>query len=99
MSSPVNYRIVKHLDEPQRFLSLTIDEVVIAMLGSMLMVATAHKLLAGLFCAGLYSGLKYLKQGETPRYLLVLLYWYAPKEVSQLIVSKLPASHYRIWIG
>ena len=99
MSSPVNYRIVKHLDEPQRFLSLTIDEVVIAMLGLMLMVASTHKLLAGLFCAGLYSGLKYLKQGDTPRYLLVLLYWYAPKEVSQLIVSKLPASHYRIWIG
>jgi conjugal transfer pilus assembly protein TraL len=99
MSSPVSYRLVKHLDQPQRFLSLTVDEVVIAMLGLMLMVASPHKLLAGLFCAGLYSGLKYLKQGETPRYLLVLLYWYAPYDISQLIVSKLPASHYRIWIG
>jgi conjugal transfer pilus assembly protein TraL len=99
MSSSIHYRLVKHLDEPQRFLSLTIDEVVIAVLGLMLLVATSHKFLSGLFCLGLYSGLKYLKQGESPRFLLVLVYWHVPKEVSQMIVTKLPASHYRIWMG
>lgn len=93
------YRLVKHLDEPQRFLSFTLDEAGIALLGLILLVSATHKLLLGLFCFGLYSGLKYLKQNQGPRYLLILIYWYAPKEIGQMLVKNLPASYLRVWVG
>ncbi len=93
------YRLVTHLDEPQRLLGLTMDEAAVGLLGLLLLVGTSNKIMLGLFCFLLYSGLKYLKQNQGPRFLLVLIYWYAPKEIGQMLVKSLPASYLRVWVG
>lgn len=97
MNHPTLYRMVSHLDEPRRYVSLTIDELLVVLLGLMLLVASNHKLLVGGLCFGLCGMLKVLKRGHGPRYLLVLLYWHMPSSVTQLIVSYLPASCRRVW--
>lgn len=91
------YQMMRFLDEPERLLGLTIDEACIAMLGLMLIVATSHKVLAGLFCFGLYVLLNYFKKGAHPKILLVLMYWYLPSEVSMFFLRYLPPSYLRIW--
>lgn len=97
MHNPTLYRVISHLDAPKRYMSLTLDELLVALLGLMLLVASNHKILVGCLCFGLYGILKVLKQGHGPRYLLVLLYWHMPRAVTQLIVSHLPASCRRVW--
>ena len=97
MNHPTLYRMVSHLDEPRRYVSLTLDELLVVLLGLMLLVASNHKLLVGGLCFGLCGILKVLKRGHGPRYLLVLLYWHMPSSVTQLIVSYLPASCRRVW--
>lgn len=99
MSSLALYRLVSHLDEPKRILTLTLDELAVAVLSMMLLVVSNHKLLVGLLGLLLYAVLRALKQGRGPRFLLVLAYWYLPYGVSQMFVSNLPPSHARVWIA
>ena len=99
MSSLALYRLVGHLDEPKRILTLTLDELVVAALSMMLPVVSSHKLLVGLLGLLLYAVLRGLKQGHGPRFLLVLAYWHLPYGVSQLFVPNLPPSHARVWIA
>ncbi|NDH09343.1 MAG: type IV conjugative transfer system protein TraL [Gammaproteobacteria bacterium] len=93
------YRMMQHLDEPLRLLGLTMDEVFIVSCGLLLLVTTTHKILAGVFCFGLYILLTFFKKGQNPRFLLVLVYWYLPFELSMFIVRHLPQSHLRVWRG
>jgi conjugal transfer pilus assembly protein TraL len=97
MNNPVLYTMIRNLDEPQRVLGLTIDEFFIVVLGLMLLMMTSYRILTGLFCFALYLGLKHIKRGQAPRFLLVLIYWYLPKEISQFFLISLPASHLRVW--
>ena len=97
MSDSTLYRLVSHLDEPKRYLSLTLDELSIAVLGLMLLVLSSHKLLVCVFALFLFGVLKHLKKGRGPRFLVVLAYWHLPDAVTQMIVPKLPASHKRLW--
>lgn len=55
------YQVVSHLDEPKRYISLTIDELCIVILGLMLLTTSNHKLLVGILSLVIYSFLKYLK--------------------------------------
>lgn len=93
------YQIITHLDEPKRYLSLTLDELCIAVIGLMLLTTSNHKFLVGTLSAGIYSYLKYLKQGHGPRFLLIQIYWHMPNMIAKLIVPKLPKSYYRLWRG
>ena len=99
MNNPALYRVVSHLDEPKRYVSLTMDELFVVLLGLMLLVVSNHKLLVGFLCFCLYGVLKHLKQGCGPRFLLVLVYWHMPASLAQLMVPHLPASHRRVWLG
>lgn len=99
MSNSTQYRLIAHLDKPKRFMSFTLDELLIVMVGLLLLVASNNKVLVGLFSFVLLSALKHLKQGKGPRFLLVQLYWFMPSTLSQIFVAHLPKSHYRKWRG
>lgn len=93
------YKVVSHLDEPKRYISLTIDELCIVVLGLMLLTTSNHKFLVGILSLVIYSFLKYLKKGHGPRFLLIQIYWHMPDMIAKLIVPKLPKSYYRLWRG
>ena len=97
MSTALMYRVICHLDAPRRYFSLTTDEVTVAVIGMMLMVASSHKALAVALCALMFTALRSLKQGNSPKYLWVLLYWHLPSFVSQWFLHPLPPSHLRVW--
>lgn len=97
--SNINYRFLSHIDAPKRILSLTFDELIIAIIGFMLLVITNQKILVSIFSVGLVAGFRHLKKGDGPKALLVLAYWYLPKMVTQFFLPKLPASHHRVWVA
>jgi conjugal transfer pilus assembly protein TraL len=96
--SNMNYQFLSHIDAPKRVLTLTYDELVIAIMGFMLLVVSNQKTLVSLFGLGLLTSLRYLKKGQGPKVLLVLAYWYLPSQMTQFFLPRLPASHHRIWI-
>ena len=98
MQSPTIYTILSHLDAPARIFTLTIDELVVAVMGLMLLVMSNQKIVVGVFACIIYLSLKHLKGGAGPRHLLVLAYWYFPYSVTQLCLPTLPASHLRAWV-
>jgi conjugal transfer pilus assembly protein TraL len=93
------YQMIRYLDEPERLMGLTFDELSIVFIGLLLLIASAYKVLAGLFCLGLYIVLNHFKKGAHPRFLMVLMYWYLPFEISLFFVMHLPSSHLRAWRG
>lgn len=97
--STMNYQFLNHIDAPKRILTLTIDELVVAGLGFMLLVLSNQKILVSLFGFGLLSGLRYLKKGEGPKALLVLAYWYLPSFITQFFLPQLPCSHHRVYVA
>ena len=99
MSCLAPYRLVSHLDEPKRILTLTMDELAVVGLSLMLLVVSNHKLIVITLGLLLFAVLRGLKQGRGPRHLLVLIYWHLPFWVGQLFVSHLPPSHARVWIA
>ncbi|HHI9467521.1 TPA: type IV conjugative transfer system protein TraL [Legionella anisa] len=97
--STMNYQFLSHIDAPKRILTLTLDELMVAILGFMLLILSNQKVLVSLFGLGFLSGLRFLKKGEGPKMLLVLAYWYLPSILTQFFLPKLPASHNRVWVA
>ncbi|WP_131784075.1 type IV conjugative transfer system protein TraL [Legionella gresilensis] len=97
--SNMNYQFLNHIDAPKRVLTLTIDELIVAGLGFMLLIVANQKVLVSLFGLGLLSGLRYLKKGEGPKVLLVLAYWYLPSGFTQFFLPQLPLSHHRVYVA
>ena len=99
MSNASLYQLLGHLDAPKRYLSLTIDELIIASIGFIMLALTNHKIIGAVLSLLLLSTLRYLKKGASPRMLLVLIYWYFPHGLTQFLLPRLPASHQRIWVA
>ncbi|STX55697.1 Type IV conjugative transfer system protein TraL, proteobacteria [Legionella beliardensis] len=99
MASNISYQFLSHIDAPKRVLTLTLDELIVAILGFMLLVMSNQKVLVSLVGLGLLSGLRYLKKGEGPKALLVLTYWYLPSPLMQFFLPKLPFSHHRLYVA
>ncbi|STX81535.1 Type IV conjugative transfer system protein TraL, proteobacteria [Legionella busanensis] len=97
--SSMSYQFLNHIDAPKRILTLTLDELIVAGLGFMLLVVANQKVLVSLFGLGLLSGLRYLKKGEGPKVLLVLAYWYLPSGLTQFFLPNLPLSHHRVYVA
>ncbi|WP_419421558.1 type IV conjugative transfer system protein TraL (plasmid) [Legionella sp. D16C41] len=97
--SNMSYQFLNHIDAPKRVLTLTLDELIVAGLGSMLLIVSNQKVLVTLFGLSLLSGLRYLKKGEGPIALLILAYWYLPSFVTQFFLPKLPLSHHRVYVA
>lgn len=93
------YRLFTHLDAPKRYLSLTIDELMVTAISFSSLALLNHKVLSILIGFGLLSALRLLKRGQSPRRLLVLMYWYLPFAITQFLLPKLPASHHRIYLA
>jgi conjugal transfer pilus assembly protein TraL len=99
MSNAVMFRFLTELDKPKRYFSLTTDEVVIAAIGLLLLCICNQKIIITVICFLLFSTLRYLKKGGSPRSLLVLAYWHLPNGCTQFFLPKLPASHLRVWVA
>lgn len=99
MSGAVMFRFLRELDKPKRYFSLTTDEVIIAGAGLLLLCICNQKTMITLISFLVFSLLRYLKKGESPRRLLVLAYWHLPNVCTQFFLPKLPASHYRVWVA
>lgn len=91
------YHVLNHLDAPRRYFALTIDEVSVAGVGLMLMVVSSHKIVVVVLGALILMALRSIKQGRGPRFLWVLSYWHLPYFITRWMLSKLPASHCRVW--
>ncbi len=90
-------RVMSHLDKPRRFMGFTLDEVVVFSLGLMLLVASSQKWLVGCLIGVLYGLLKHFKQGRTPQFLLIRMYWALPSFITEVLVPRLPPSYRRTW--
>ena len=99
MSHSSLYQILSHLDQPKRYLSLTIDELIITSTGFIMLALTNHKIIGTVISLLLLSTLRHLKKGASPKVLLVLMYWYFPHGLTQFLLPQLPASHQRIWVA
>jgi conjugal transfer pilus assembly protein TraL len=93
------YQFLNHIDAPKRILTLTMDELVIAVLSTLLLIISNQQILVAVLGFSLLSGLRYLKKGDGPKALLVLGYWYLPGALTQYFLPKLPASHHRVWVA
>lgn len=99
MSNATVYRFFTKLDEPKRYLSLTVDELVVAIVGFSMLSMTNYKVLSALFSLSLIFALRVLKRGEGPTALLVLAYWHLPHGLTRFFLPKLPASHQRLYVA
>ena len=99
MREDVMYRFLTELDKPKRYLSLTIDELVIAIIGFLLLAIANQKILVSLLGLGFIALLRYLKKGNSPRVLLVLAYWFLPYGCTRFFLPHLTPSHLRVWVA
>jgi conjugal transfer pilus assembly protein TraL len=99
MNDAVLYRFLTDLDKPKRYLSLTLDELVVAITCFGLLALCNQKMMVAVLGLGLVAALRQLKKGGSPRVLLVLAYWHLPNAVTTFFLPKLPASHLRVWVA
>jgi conjugal transfer pilus assembly protein TraL len=97
--SIIAYQFLNHIDAPKRVLTLTVDELMVAGLGFMLLIISNQKIMVSILGLGLLSGLRYLKKGQGPKFLLVLAYWHLPSTATQFFLPKLPSSHHRVYVA
>lgn len=97
MSQLSHYHFLNHIDAPKRYLSLTLDELIITSLFFVLFICSSQKIIMSLFGMGLVSLLRMLKKGDGPQRLLVMAYWYLPSSITGFFLPSLPKSYQRIW--
>jgi conjugal transfer pilus assembly protein TraL len=93
------YYFLNHIDAPKRYLTLTLDELVVTGMLLVLFTFLSQRILVAIVGFSLVSGLRVLKRGQGPKALLILAYWYLPSSFTQFFLPKLPASHYRVWVA
>lgn len=93
------YLILRHLDEPKRYLGLTLDDCFIGGITIVLIMLTSSKLMLILVGMGIREWVRRLKKGNPPNYLFLLMYWYLPHGFSRFFIRELPASHQRYWVS
>lgn len=100
MSHENKYFICKKLDEPKRYVGLTIDEF-IPIVSINIICFLLGNLVAGFaLSAVVWLLLKHFKKGQGPCWLLNLLYWHLPLHKLQgLLFVKTPPSSNRHWLN
>lgn len=99
MSQLGNYRFLSHLDAPKRYLTLTLDELIVTSISLLLLVLLNQKTLVILSGFALVTMLRRLKRGEGPKALLSLAYWHLPYQLTHFFFPNIPASHHRVWVA
>lgn len=97
MNQLSHYHFLNNIDAPKRYLSLTLDELIVAGIFFVLFICSSQKIIVSLFGMGLVSILRMLKKGEGPQRLLVMAYWYLPSAITSFFLPALPKSYQRIW--
>ena len=100
MSNEHKYYICKKIDEPKRYVGLTIDEFVpIVVITSLCFLFGS--LITGFVLSGIvWFTIKYFKKGQGPSWFLNLLYWYLPLHHLQgILFVKTPSSSLRHWLS
>ncbi len=94
------YKIRKHLSRPIKIFSLTIDEISVVVLGIILyafaksFIIQVISIIATLL---LFHVARSIKKGRGPKIMVIYLYWLLPSCITQFFLTKLPASHKRVW--
>lgn len=100
MSNENKYFICKRIDEPKRYIGLTIDEIVpiIAISGICFFFGS---LATGFVLAGVvWCVIRHFKKGQGTGWLLSLLYWHLPLHYLQgILFVKTPPSSARHWLS
>lgn len=91
------HTLFAHLSHPKRYIGLTIDEAVIAVLGALFVALSNQKTIVILSFMAMVYGLKKIKKNRSPRFLIVLLYWHLPHAITRFILPRLPDSATRFW--
>lgn len=100
MSNQAKYFICKKIDEPKRYVGLTLDEFIpIAIITTLSFFFGS--LLTGFVLAGMvWFAIKHLKKGQGAGWFLNLLYWHLPLHYFQgMFFTKTPPSSDRHWLG
>lgn len=93
------YQILRHLDEPTRYIGLTLDDCIIGGMTIVLVMFSSSKILFVLVGIGIRAWVRRLKKGNPPNYLFLLMYWHLPHACTRLFLKNLPKSHQRYWIS
>ena len=100
MAHEHKYYICKRIDEPKRYVGLTLDEFipVVVITGICFFFGS---LLVGFALAGsVWFAIRHFKQGQGTGWFLNLLYWYLPLHyLGRVLYIKTPASSQRHWLG
>lgn len=99
MSDAITYRFLTELDRPKRILSLTLDELVVAVTSFLMLALCNQKVMVTVIGLSAIAVLRQLKKGGSPRVLLVIAYWRLPHAVTRFFLPKLTASHFRVWVA
>lgn len=97
--NPMNYQFLNYIDAPKRYLTLTVDELIVASISLLMFAFLSQRILVSILGFSLVSGLRAIKKGQGPKALLVLAYWYFPHAITQFFLPKLPKSYYRVWVA
>lgn len=94
------YYICKKIDEPKRYVGLTLDEFIPTVAITALCFFLGS-LLTGVVLAGVvWITIKHFKKGQGQGWFLNLLYWHLPLHyLRRILFVKTPASSERHWLS
>jgi conjugal transfer pilus assembly protein TraL len=92
-------QILRYLDEPRRIIGLTLDDCIIGGFTIFFVLFSSSKILMMLAGIGVRTGVQKMMKGNSPSYLLVLMYWHFPHAITKYFIRNLPASHKRYWVS
>jgi type IV conjugative transfer system protein TraL len=92
-------QILRYLDEPKRYIGLTLDDLTIGGLTIFFAMVSSHQIIVVLAGLCIRLGVRKILKGNPPSYLLVLMYWFFPHAVTKYFIRDLPPSHKRYWIS
>jgi conjugal transfer pilus assembly protein TraL len=100
MNSDNKYFICKRLDEPKRYVGLTLDEFVPIAIVNAVCFFLGSIVTGFAISGGLWLLLKHFKKGQGPGWFLNLLYWHLPLHYLQgVIFVKTPPASLRHWLS
>ena len=95
------YKAYIHLNEPIRIVGLNpFDELIPAIIFAALGFALTRSFIGILILSlGYLMIIKYLKFRYDEKFLIIFLYWYSNKNISQLLFKQTPPASSRFFIG
>ena len=93
------YVVCKTLDQPTRIVGLPVDEFIIAEILMGIFIFMGKLILSMGIAIPTVVLIRVMKKGHGAGWLLNVLYWYLPQNLTKVFVRFTPASHQREWIS